>query len=238
MAFRAQIFADRREAGRRLASALEHLKDQAPVVLALPRGGVPVGFEVAKALKAPLDVLLVRKIGAPGHEELGVGAVVDGAEPQIVVNQEIARHLGLTREWIEQGAKRQLEEIERRRKLYLGGVPPVSLEGRTAVVVDDGIATGGTVHAALKALSRSSARRVVLAVPVAPPETIAQLKGETDEVVCLETPDPFMAVGIFYADFAQTDDEEVVRLLKEARDSPSAAAERPGGPEPRPSPRG
>lgn len=210
------MFADRTDAGRLLAAALGHLRDRHPVVLALPRGGVPVGYEVAKALGAPLDVILVRKIGAPFQPELAAGAVVDGAEPVIVRNEEVIRAYGIEEDWIEAEARRELREIERRRRLYCGDRPTVSVRGRTAIVVDDGIATGTTVRAALRALARLGPARRVLAVPVAPPDTLAALASETDEIVALEQPEWMGAVGQFYADFSQTSDEEVTRLLAEA----------------------
>ncbi len=210
------MFADRTDAGRRLAARLGHLDGADPVVLALPRGGVPVGFEVAKALRAPLDVLLVRKIGAPFQPELAAGAVVDGAEPVLVRNEEVIRAYGIEEDWIEAEAARQLAEIERRRRLYCGDRPAPSVRGRTAILVDDGIATGTTVRAALRALAKLGPRRRVLAVPVAPPDTLARLRHETEEIVVLEEPEWMAAVGQFYRDFTQTEDEEVVRLLAEA----------------------
>jgi len=213
------IFADRRDAGRRLVPELIRFKAQDPIVLALPRGGVPVGFEVARALDAPLDVALVRKIGAPGHEELGLGAVVDGANPQIVLNDEIVRAVGADPAYIKAETTRQLDEIERRRRLYRGSEPPLKIEGRTVIVVDDGIATGGTVRAVLQALRHSQPRRLVLAVPVAPRETIEALKAEADEVICLLAPEPFYAVGAHYRDFRQTSDGEVVDLLHAAQNA-------------------
>jgi putative phosphoribosyl transferase len=188
-----------------------------PIVLALPRGGVPVAFEVAKALRAPLDLLMVRKIGAPGREEFGIGAVVDGSDPQIVLNEEAIRIIGPPEGYVEAETRRQLQEIERRRRLYMGGRRPLPVKGRTVIVVDDGVATGGTVRAALKALIRAGAGRIVLALPVAPLDTLEELRGEADEVVCLSTPEPFWAVGLHYADFSQTSDEEVIQLLEEAR---------------------
>ncbi len=209
-------FPDRHAAGRRLAAALRRLKPQHPVVLALPRGGVPVGFEVAQALDAPLDVVLVRKIGAPGQPELGIGAVVDGPEPQIVLNDEIVRLVDPDPGYVEAEEARQLDELDRRRNLYRGARPPLSIEGRTVIVVDDGIATGGTVRAVLQALRRAKPKRLVLAVPVAPPDLLAALSSEADEVVCLATPEPFFAVGAHYGDFRQTTDEEVIELLRRA----------------------
>lgn len=209
-------FRNRREAGQDLAQAALHLMGANPVVLALPRGGVPVGFEVAQALGAEFDVLLVRKIGAPGHEELGIGAIVDGANPQIVLNDEIVRMTGATPAYIDAEAARQLAELERRRKAYRGGASPVELKGRTVIVVDDGIATGGTVKAALQGLRLASPARLVLAVPVAPADSLSALRTLCDELICLMSPSPFYAVGAHYLDFSQTSDEEVIQLLEAA----------------------
>lgn len=211
------IYADRRDAGRRLAARLEAYEAQLPLVLALPRGGVPVAWEVAQALQAPLDVLFVRKIGAPGHAELGIGAVVDGADPQIVINPQLEALTGATPDYIQAQVQKELEEIERRREAYLGGREPIPVRDRTVLLIDDGIATGGTARAALKGLKRAGARHVVLAVPVAPAEVLPVLQREADEVIALETPEPFLAVGLWYADFDQTTDEEVVSLLEAAR---------------------
>jgi putative phosphoribosyl transferase len=213
----AALFDDRRDAGRRLGAALAHYRDSRPVVLGLPRGGVPVGFGVAEALTAPLDVLLVRKIGAPGHEELGLGAVVDGQDPQLVLNPDVVRAVQPPPGYIEAEKDRQLAEIERRRRQYVGDRPPTPLEGRTTIIVDDGIATGGTVRAALRGVSQHRPARLVLAVPVAPAESLRELAAECDDIVCLATPEPFFAVGPHYRDFTQTEDDEVVRLLQEAR---------------------
>jgi putative phosphoribosyl transferase len=217
MPFFATLFEDRRDAGRRLAHALDRYRDTDPVVLALPRGGVPVGFEVAKALAAPLDVLIVRKIGAPGHPELGIGAVIDGSEPHLVLNDEIVRQVRPSAAYIEEEKRRQLAEIERRRRRYLGDRSAIPVENRTAIVVDDGIATGGTVKAALRGVAGLRPARLVLAVPVAPADSLAELSGDCDDVVCLATPEPFYAVGSHYRDFMQTEDDEVVRLLAEGR---------------------
>jgi putative phosphoribosyl transferase len=211
------LFRNRRDAGRRLAVALGRYRESRPIVLALPRGGVPVGFEVAKALAAPLDVLLVRKIGAPGHEELGLGAVVDGHDAQLVLNEDLVRAVAPPPGYIEAEQKRQLAEIEHRRRHYIGDRPPVAVEGRPVIVVDDGIATGATVKAALRGLARNHPARLVLAVPVAPADILDELSAECDKIVCLATPDPFYAVGPHYGDFRQTEDAEVVRLLAEAR---------------------
>jgi len=209
------LFADRRDAGRRLAAALQDRHYADPVVLALPRGGVPVGYEIARVLPAPLDVLLVRKIGAPHQPEFGLGAVVDGAAPQIVMDEEIVRLVDPPPGYVEQEIERQLAEIERRRHLYAGARPPLSLAGRTAIVVDDGIATGGTARAALRAIARFSAYRV-LAVPVASDDILDAFAAEADEVVCISRPARLHAVGAHYEDFTQTTDDEVIRLLDEA----------------------
>jgi putative phosphoribosyl transferase len=215
-------FANRTEAGRRLADRLLRFKGERPVVLALPRGGVPVGFEVAKALGAPLDLVLVRKIGAPFQPELAVGAVVDGSRPETVLNETLIEEAGIPAGYLESESTRQLEEIERRRQLYLAGRERAQVEDRTAIVVDDGIATGATMEAALHATRRAKPKRLVLAVPVAPPDTIERLRPEVDEVVCLATPRHFGAIGAFYADFRQLTDDEVIRLLEAAAGGSSA----------------
>src|SRR5258708_7288191 len=180
-----RFFSDRRAAGGGLAAALAHYKENSPVVLALPRGGVPVGFEVAKALATPLDVLLVRKIGAPGHAELGLGAIVEGQDPQLVLNQDVIRAVGPPPGYIEAEKQRQLVEIERRRRQYVGDRPPTPVEGRTVILVDDGIATGGTVKAGLRGVSQHRPARLVLAVPVAPADSLDELAAECDDIVCL-----------------------------------------------------
>ncbi|MDD3797755.1 MAG: phosphoribosyltransferase family protein [Novosphingobium sp.] len=220
-------FADRREAGRLLAEAVRELELAEPVVLALPRGGVPVGFEVAWALGAPLDILLVRKIGAPGHEEYGIGALVDGAVPQVVIDENTAKLVGADEAYIEREVARQLAELERRRAVYRTG-PAIPLSGRTVVVTDDGIATGGTVRAALQALAQAGAARIVLAVPVAPASSLHELAPLCDEVVCLTTPAPFYAVGAHYRDFSQTDDAEVINLLAAADEWAGRASDSAG----------
>jgi putative phosphoribosyl transferase len=208
-------FRDRRDAGRQLAGALRRFATADPVVLALPRGGVPVGFEVAKALGALLDVLIVRKIGAPGHKEFGLGAVVDGGEPQVVLNEEAMAAVQPPQSYVEAEVGRQLKEIERRRRVYLGDREPCATRNRAVIVVDDGIATGGTVKTALRALRRTGPDYVILAVPVAPPEALPALRKDADEIVCLSTPEHFWAVGQYYDDFEQTSDDEVVALLAE-----------------------
>jgi putative phosphoribosyl transferase len=206
-------FANRRDAGAALGAVLRPMGLVDPVVLALPRGGVPVAAEVARALHAPLDLLLVRKIGAPFNPELAVAAVVDAAEDDLVVDAGLAHEIGMTSADVQARATEQRAEIARRRALYLGGRARVPLAGRTVVVVDDGIATGTTVRAALKGLRRAGPAAVVLAVPVAPADTAAALAHEVDRLVVLHRPEPFRAVGLHYADFAQTSDAEVVALL-------------------------
>jgi putative phosphoribosyl transferase len=210
-------FRDRQAAGMQLAKALQHLAPDNPLVLALPRGGVPVAAEVARALDADLDLLFVRKLGAPGHAELGIGAIVDGANPQIILNEDLVRQLAPGAAYIDAEVRRQLAEIDRRRQRYMGERLPTPIANRVVIVVDDGIATGGTVKAALAALHRSGASRIVLAVPVAPADSIAALRNDCDEIVCLAQPAPFYAVGAHYANFDQTTDDEVVRLLENAR---------------------
>jgi len=217
------IFRDREEAGDRLAHALLRFKDQHPVVLALPRGGVPVAWEVARQLEAPLDLVLVRKIGAPQQPELAVAAVVDGEKRELVVNEDVVEALAIPDTYLQREAARQVEEIERRRRLYLGGRAPIPVSDRTVIVVDDGVATGATTRAALRAVRRRGPARLILAVPVAPPETVESLAAEVDEVVCLATPSPFGAIGYFYDDFRQVEDEEVREILGRAT-APSAAA--------------
>jgi len=213
---RPPIFTDRRDAGRQLAEALRRFTIDDPVVLGLPRGGVPVAFEVADELGAPLDVIFVRKIGAPGHPELGLGALVDGVEPQVVINRDVVELVAPPDGYVEQEVRRELEEIGRRRQLYLGGRAPVAVRDRVAVVVDDGVATGGTVRAALQGLKTAGAGRRVLAVPVGPPDVMRGLRDVADEIVCLARPEPFIAVGLWYHDFTQTEDDEVVMLLARA----------------------
>lgn len=207
-------FADRSDAGRRLATALERYRLDRPVVVALPRGGVPVAFEIAEALDAPLDIAFVRKIGAPGHPELGIGAVVDGRKPEMVLNDEVVRALRPSPSYVEAETARQLAEIERRRRTYK--IEPKDLAGREVIVVDDGIATGGTIHAVLRAVRRQKPAQIIAAVPVAPADALPQLSEYADDVVCLLAPEDFGAVGIYYDDFRQTSDDEVIDLIRRA----------------------
>jgi putative phosphoribosyl transferase len=210
-------FANRAEAARALAKRLVAMKLTPPiVVLALPRGGVPIGAEVARVLHAGLDLVLVRKIGVPWQPELAVAAVVDGDRPEIVVDDEVQRLTGVDRDYIEAQALRELREIERRRRVYLRDRAPLPLAGATAIVVDDGIATGTTMRAALKALRRRHPARLVLAVPVAPHDTVEALRTEVDDLVCLAEPDPFHAIGLHYDDFHQVSDDEVLAALDDA----------------------
>jgi putative phosphoribosyl transferase len=210
------MFVNRTEAGAKLAERLLRFKNRKPVVLALVRGGVPIAYEIAKALAAPLDIVLVRKIGAPGQPELAAGAVVDGARPDTVRNPDVIAALEISDEYIREEAERQLAEIERRRSLYAHGRPAIPIGGRTAIVVDDGIATGATMRAALRALRRQNPARLVLAVPVAALSVVDELKQEADEIVCVETPERMAAIGLFYSDFRQVEDHEVIELLDRA----------------------
>lgn len=211
------LFADRSEAGRLLAARLVHLAPDKPLVLALPRGGVPVGFEIARALGAELDLLMVRKLGAPGHPEFAIGAIVDGAAPQLVLNPAARRLIEADSTYVEQEKHRQLVELERRRRAYLGERPAPQIAGRTVIIVDDGVATGATISAAIRGARQAGPARLVLAVPVAPQDTARQLRTLCDDLVVLALPDPFFSVGQHYRDFSQTGDAEVIRLLALAR---------------------
>jgi putative phosphoribosyl transferase len=208
-------FRDRVEAGRMLAERLGAYAGRDDViVLALPRGGVPVGYEVAKALGTPLGVFVVRKLGVPGHEELAMGAIASGGV--ILLDEPLVRRLGLGREELERTVANELRELERREEAYTGGREPPDVEGKTVILVDDGLATGSTMRAAVLAVGRLNPARNVVAVPVASPETCEDLRDVADETVCVLTPSPFRAVGLWYDDFSQTSDDEVRRLLAEA----------------------
>ena len=206
-------FVNRSEAGRKLAQALSKYKNQNVVILALPRGGVPVAGEVAAALEAPLDLVLVRKIGVPRRPELAMGAVVDGPEPLTVRNEDVIRLAGVTETEFQAVRDLELAEIQRRRIQYLGQRPHPNLAGRIAIVVDDGIATGATTRAALQAVRKQKPKKLILAVPVAPTDTLSALRGEADEIVCLEDHELFGAIGFFYSDFRQITDQEVKDAL-------------------------
>jgi putative phosphoribosyl transferase len=212
------MFLDRHEAGRALAARLRRFAGKHPVVLALPRGGVAVAFEVARELAAPLDLVLVRKIGAPQQPELAIGAVADGPTPEMVTDPHLMRMLSVSDSYLAETKTRELQEIERRRGLYLAGRVPVDIRGRVAIIIDDGIATGATMLAALRATRHRAPSRLVLAVPVASGESLARCEREADETICLETPEDFMAVGQFYRKFPQLEDEEVIALLDQAKE--------------------
>ncbi|MBT2511556.1 phosphoribosyltransferase [Streptomyces sp. ISL-98] len=217
------LFTDRVDAGRRLAEALGHLAGEKTVVLGLPRGGVPVAFEVAQALHAPLDVIVVRKLGVPYHRELAFGAI--GEDQVRVISDDIVRRSGIAEEDIAVVERAEAVELERQALRFRGNRPMLPLDGRTAIVVDDGVATGATAKAACQVVRAHGAARVVLAVPVAPPDAVAALRSAVDEVVCLSTPSAFRAVGEWYHDFSQTPDEEVIDLLGKAN-RPAAGADR------------
>lgn len=218
-------FKNRSDAGRKLSAALMKFQDQHPVVLALPRGGVPVGAEVAAALNAPLDLIIARKIGVPSQPELAMGAVVDGETPIIVRNEDVILLSGVSEPEFKTVCDAELAEIERRRQRYLGHRDRVDVAGRTAIVIDDGIATGATTRAALRA-TRMRPKQLVLAVPVAPSDTLAELRSEVDDLVCLEDHEFFGAIGFYYADFPQVSDQEVIDILKRF---PVGGPERAGG---------
>ena len=209
------LFENRTIAGQALAEVIVNKGYSDPAVLALPRGGVPVAVEIARRLFAPLDLVFVRKLGAPFQPELAVGAVVDGASPEVVLNEDIVRETGTTEDYLEQETARQLAIIEKRRKLWISDRARVSVAGKTVIIVDDGIATGATVRAAILALKRRSPNRIVVATPVAPIETVSRLEAEGCEFIVLETPQPFGAIGFFYADFSQVADEQVAKILSE-----------------------
>lgn len=207
------MFADRKDAGRRLAEALGHLEGEDVVVLGVPRGGVEVAAEVARAHGWPLDIVIPRKVGAPMNPELGLGAIAPGVR---VLDERMIRQLRVSPDYLEREIAEQEEEIRRRTVAYRGDRPPIDAAGKVAVVVDDGVATGGTAAAALRWARAQGASRVILAVPVAPHEAIARLSKEADEVVALATPEPFFAVGQWYESFPQTSDREVVDFLSRA----------------------
>jgi predicted phosphoribosyltransferase len=216
-------FRDRAEAGEYLAAKLTHYSDRPDVtVLGLPRGGVPVAFQVAKALGAPLDVFLVRKLGLPGHEEMAMGAVASGGVR--VLNEDLVHAANLPSELIDAVTQRELQELKRRERTYRAGRPPIDVGGRTVILVDDGLATGSTMRAAAQALRRLHPERVIVAVPIGARDTCEQLQSEVDEVICAAVPEKFVAVGMWYDDFDQTSDAEVQELLAEASEWSDAHA--------------
>lgn len=220
-------FSDRADAGRQLAAAVKAKTYADPVVLALPRGGVPVGLAVARAIDAPLDLVLVRKIGVDFQPELAAAAVVNGDQPEIVVNEDVVKAARVSQDYLDAQVQAKLAEIATRRQLYLKDRARAAIKDRTAIIVDDGIATGASIRAALHALRRKNPARLVLAVPVAPAETLTVLQDEVDDIICLATPEPFFAIGAHYADFRQVPDDQVVAMLAAAdvaeTDSPEKA---------------
>jgi predicted phosphoribosyltransferase len=218
----AHRFLDRRDAGRVLAERLRHYASREDVlVLALPRGGVPVAYEVARALDVPLDLFLVRKLGLPGHEEFAIGAIASGGVR--VVNEELLQEFGIDDALLDEITRRESAELERRERRYRGDRAPPDVEGRTVILIDDGLATGSTMRAAVAALRAERPEKIIVAVPTAARETCDELRPEVDEMICATTPEPFLAVGLWYADFAQTTDEEVHTLLATTRPSSSTS---------------
>lgn len=221
-----RLFHDRRDAGRVLAGLLDHYRGSPDVVvLALPRGGVPLGYEVARALGAPLDVFVVRKLGVPEREELAMGAIATGGV--VVLNDDVIRGLNISPEVIRRVAEREGQELLRRERAYRGGRPPVDVRGKTVILVDDGLATGSSMKAAIRALHKLGPAQVVVAVPAAPSSSCEDLSADVDEVVCATTPSPFYAVGASYWDFTQTTDDEVRQLLRAASETPTVDEEGP-----------
>jgi predicted phosphoribosyltransferase len=213
-------FRDRRDAGQQLAIRLAAYGPEHPVILALPRGGVPVAAEVAKALEAPLDLILVRKLGVPWQPELAMGAVVDGGAPLVVRNESVVRLAGISDRQFAAVCDEELAEIERRRKIYLGDRARIEIAGRTVIIVDDGIATGATIRAALRATRMRNPKKLVLAVPVGPAAIVREMRDEADTVICLEEQEYFGAISLYYSNFRQVDDKEVIELLaRSAQDS-------------------
>ena len=215
MPYAEMLFEDRGDAGRRLAERLKPYAGEHPVVFALPRGGVPVGFEISRALDAPLEVIVARKLGAPGQPEFGIGAVAPGGVR--ILNERAVQALGIPEDYLEWVSDQESAEAERRLRLFRGDRPYPDLETRTAILVDDGLATGVTARAALLALNRLNPCRLILAVPVCAPQTAELLRPETDDLICLHAPTDLEAIGLWYRDFEQVPDEEVIRLLEEAR---------------------
>lgn len=208
-------FKNREDAGRNLAQRLLELKERNLVVIAIPRGGVTVAYQVAKALEAPLDIIIPRKLGAPGNPELAIGSVTE--DGTLIINNELIQGLRISAEYIDKAKEEQIEEIKRRRKVYRDHRRPVNLKDKTVILVDDGIATGATMRAAIKSVYRQKPRSVIVAIPVAPPETVKVLKKEVDTILCLVIFEPFFAIGQFYEDFTQVSDKEVIELITLSR---------------------
>lgn len=211
------LFNDREDAGNQLADKLLKYKDQNPLIIALPRGGVPVAYVISEALSAELDVIIVRKLGAPGNPELGIGALVEGNPPQKILNEGIIFHLGVTDDFIDRESEEQNKEILRRATVYRGGRGLADMSGRTVIVVDDGIATGATIKAALKGIKAQNPDKIIVAVPVAPPDILYALTEIADEVICVERPEFLYAIGAYYRNFDQVTDDEVIYMLEQSR---------------------
>jgi putative phosphoribosyl transferase len=210
------MFRNRQDAGQKLASELSKLNLHKPIVLALPRGGVPVAIEISRALKAPIDLVIVRKVGAPGNPELAIAAIVDGNPPDVVLNREIIEAYGLDDAELRALIDRERPELARRKMVYRGGRrQPASIGGKTVIVVDDGVATGTTMKAVVRALKRRSPREIIVAVPVAPPDSAAELAREADRIVCLSQPARFQVLGYYYRDFPQLSDDDVIAAFQE-----------------------
>lgn len=226
MPFRPQQFADRADAGRALAAELHgYVGRNDVIILALPRGGVPVASEVARVLDAPLDVFLVRKLGVPGREELAMGAIASGGG--LVFNRDVVQLAGLDENQIRPVIERERAELRRRERAYRDDLPPPELDGRVVILVDDGLATGATMRAAIDAIKQQKPARLIVAVPVAPPETCREIAGMVDEVICLLQPEPFLSVGTWYADFSETTDDDVRELLERSSNSAVTATDGP-----------
>jgi len=222
------IFVDRTQAGKLLAPRLESYASRSDVlVLALPRGGVPVAFEVSRALKAPLDVFVIRKLGMPGQEELAMGAIASGGVR--VLNYDVVQTFGISSQMIEAVASREAEELVRRERLYRGNKPAPEISGRIVILVDDGLATGSSMRAAIAALRKQNPAKIVVGVPVAAPSTCNEFRSEVDEIICAVTPEPFHGVGIWYEDFSQTPDQEIHDLLERAACEHNSNASHPAG---------